>query len=826
MSKNSSDFVLSAECLHGSPVRCVCALDDQGNRLVTGGQDSLAKVWERVDGGVDSSDFFEVKRVLRGANHWVVCVCAVSAGSAPQLCPLGGIVTGSLDKMVRIYGEDGDSPVSVLSGHEGGVISLGWTACGKLLSGSWDGTCKIWDMKSAKECACVATLSGHFNGVCVLGLPNGYIATGSTGHQDGNKIVDCEIRIWDASGSLIRTCKDHDGPVRSLSLVPDLGFVSSSNDGTLRLWSFDGDALIIMAHPNRGDGGGKGDVAGPFILSVCTLPDGNVVSIDETGSCILWKSNIAAQTLQHPEGLWCVAALPNGDFATACQDHVVRIWTKERSRAAPEDVILWFHEAVKAAQDTQKHGPSDVDIMKLPDWNQRVSQIGKSEGQVQMFRKDMKAIAAQWSVAAATWVEIGEVTGSRDSGTINNVRYDHVFPIELEANDGTVRNLKIGYNNGDNPFTTAQAFIDEYMLPQSYLNQVADYVVQRSGQQPTILGTAGHESGSGDVNHRTTFTGVGDPSGFATAGKINGTRCPDVVQHNVNSRPSTTSQHFPCRIGSLGFFEVGSIDRIVLKIEEFANSNISLLSSDQKRELKVLEVTIKETSRYHVSEVTDAQIGLLSHLITSWPPNRVFCCIDMCRLAVLHPDVAKRFESCREGRTIIESATKHVLDLPDELSVVLCTLRLFCNIFKARATRKLACSEIPAMLNAASSIGAVLSTNKNICLAQSTLAAYAAASFSDSACDALISGDASAVASQLAAFISDILVSFNLAEQPEPYYRVLVAAGTLLSAPEKAQKISKEVFSALDILSHLNAALKSDDKRVCACAQELINTFS
>ncbi len=820
MSKNSSDFVLSAECLHGSPVRCVCALDDQGNRLVTGGQDSLAKVWERVDGGLDCSDFFEVKRVLSGANHWVVSACAVGAGSVSPLCPLGRIVTGSLDKMVRIYGEEGDSPVSVLSGHEGGVISLGWTTCGRLLSGSWDGTCKIWDVKSGKGGVCVATLSGHFNGVCVLGLPNGYIATGSTGRQDGSSIVDCDIRIWDASGSLIRTSKDHNGPVRSLGLVTDVGFVSGSNDGTLRLWSFDGDALQIMPHPNRGDGGGKGSV-GPFILSVCTLPGGDVVSVDETGACIVWKSNTAAQILQHPEGLWCVAALPNGDFATACQDHVVRIWSEEPSRAAPGDVIVGFAEAVKAAQDTQKHGPSDVDIMKLPDWNQRVSQVGKSEGQVQMFRKDMTAIAAQWSVAASTWVEIGEVTGSRDSGTINNVRYDHVFPIELEANDGTVRNLKIGYNDGDNPFTTAQTFIDQYMLPQSYLSQVAEYVMQRAGQQPTVIGTAGPESGGGGNHH--TFTGVGDPSGFATSGNAGGASRPNIPQHGVDLPPSR-SQHFPCTIGFFGFFEAGSIDRIVSKIEEFANGNAALLPTNKKEELKVLKDTIKETSRYHVSEVTDVQIELLSHLMT-WPSDRVFCCIDMCRLAVLHPDAAKRFATGPEGRTIIQSAAQHVLDLPDELSVVLCTLRLFCNIFKSRATRKLAYSEIPLMLNAASSVGAVLCTNKNICLAQSTLAAYASAALSDSTCDILISEDAAA-ASQLASFLSYILSSFNLAEQPEPYYRTLVAAGTLLSAPGKSQTMAKEVFLAFDVISHFNAALKSDDKRVCSCAQDLVNTLS
>lgn len=93
------------------------------------------------------------------------------------------------------------------------------------------------------------------------------------------------------------------------------------------------------------------------------------------------------------------------------------------------------------------------------------------------------AIAAQWSAASGTWVEIGEVTGASNAGTINGKAYDHVFPIELEQPGGAgVQQLQIGYNNGDNPFQAAQTFIDEHMLPQRYLAQIADYITERARQ--------------------------------------------------------------------------------------------------------------------------------------------------------------------------------------------------------------------------------------------------------------------------------------------------------------------------------------------------------
>jgi len=55
----------------------------------------------------------------------------------------------------------------------------------------------------------------------------------------------------------------------------------------------------------------------------------------------------------------------------------------------------------------------------LPDWLDRGSRPGKREGMVQMFKKEGKAIAAQWSQDSGTWIEIGEVMGSTNAGTID-----------------------------------------------------------------------------------------------------------------------------------------------------------------------------------------------------------------------------------------------------------------------------------------------------------------------------------------------------------------------------------------------------------------------
>ncbi len=60
--------------------------------------------------------------------------------------PSGGFATGCLDKAVRLYAVDVSSSGAVrvelkgeLSGHTMGVISLGFTSAGDLISGGWEG---------------------------------------------------------------------------------------------------------------------------------------------------------------------------------------------------------------------------------------------------------------------------------------------------------------------------------------------------------------------------------------------------------------------------------------------------------------------------------------------------------------------------------------------------------------------------------------------------------------------------------------------------------------------------------------------------------------
>jgi phospholipase A-2-activating protein len=164
-----------------------------------------------------------------------------------------------MDTKIRIFTDEGN-PVGTLEGHSKGVISFSWTTTGLLISGSWDGTAKVWNLETN---SCVQTLEPHENGVHVLGLENGLIATTSTGESVDGKPANFKLRIWDpATGRLVGSpiC-DHAGSIRSITALRGVGgFATGANDGTVALRSVDGEVLGTVFHAAQEDG------SAPFIL--------------------------------------------------------------------------------------------------------------------------------------------------------------------------------------------------------------------------------------------------------------------------------------------------------------------------------------------------------------------------------------------------------------------------------------------------------------------------------------------------------------------------------------------------------------------------------
>lgn len=283
-----------------------------------------------------------------------------------------------MDNCIRVFDVNGNI-LSTYEGHTKGVISLSWTHDNFLLSGSWDGTAKLWDLESSQ---CIQTLGTHENGVHAIGLPDGRIATVSTGESVNERPANFQLRFWDpSSGKQIGGCiKDHTGSIRSICPT-SLGFATSSNDGTVLLRTPAGDPIGQIFHPPQ-----EGEGSLPFVLDCTALQaasgDEYIVSCGEDGSVIL--STVAGdliQSIPHPSSTWTVLPLPCGDFVTGCHDGSIRVFSCDTQKnETPEAIALQssFEMFVAESIQRKKKGPDAAEIAKYAKWEDRGRNPGKN----------------------------------------------------------------------------------------------------------------------------------------------------------------------------------------------------------------------------------------------------------------------------------------------------------------------------------------------------------------------------------------------------------------------------------------------------------------
>jgi hypothetical protein len=148
--------------------------------------------------------------------------------------------------------------------HPGGAPqALAALSDGRMVSGSFDWTLRVWDVESGHA---LQTLQGHsdwVNAVAVL---------------DSRRVVsaseDKTLRVWDVeSGQTLQTLEGHSDRVRAVAVLDGRRVVSGSYDGTLRVWdvasgevehlfTLDVPVTVVAVIPDRriivaGDGSGR-----------------------------------------------------------------------------------------------------------------------------------------------------------------------------------------------------------------------------------------------------------------------------------------------------------------------------------------------------------------------------------------------------------------------------------------------------------------------------------------------------------------------------------------------------------------------------------------
>ncbi|CAE7210708.1 lub1 [Symbiodinium microadriaticum] len=456
--RGDGDLLLSAEFRAEGEVRCVAALE--GGSVAFAGMDNLVHLWDAANGvrvlsghqrraGVDG-----VLALCRGDDS----VDLVSAGRD------GSIIlwrNGEAVETLKGHGEN-------IQGTNVHVVSaLGRTSDGRLISGGWDKTVRVW-----KKDQLPAIMTGHDIAInAVAGLDTGDVASGSG---------DQTIGIW-RDGRKLRSIPAKQ-VVRALCACGGTLLAAAGNDGVVRLW----DAATGQAVAER-------QVAESYVLSLSRRESGELAAGTSNGQVFILahegRSLCQKESFQVCGEVYGLSFLSNGDLAVACGDCSCTIWTRSPSRAAPQADREDF--GARAAALTATRAPAmptpgpgggcsgSFDFTFPVDFGSQKFSLSWNRGE------EPKAVAERFIRENQldrrhTGDVVAFVMQAMQQGGQNGPSAPKDFNFPVEVADG--RRLTISWNRGDNPQQVALDFAKQHGgIGAAELPDIAHFVQQASG---------------------------------------------------------------------------------------------------------------------------------------------------------------------------------------------------------------------------------------------------------------------------------------------------------------------------------------------------------
>lgn len=244
----------------------------------------------------------------------------------------------------------GGSLIRTLEGHLLGVSAVAVVDDRRAISGSNDGTLRVWDLETGET----LRILGHVGWVYAVAVVDGRRAisgsddgglqvcdleTGETLHLEGHwdrvnavAVVDTRqvvsgsddgsLRVWDLkTGETLRILEGHSGGVNAVAVVDGRRAISGSNDRTLRVWDLEtGDTLrILEGHSGR--------------VTVVALVDGRRAVSSSTDRMLrVWdlETGEALRTFQgHCAEVSAVAVLDGRWVVSGSADWTLQVWDLE-----------------------------------------------------------------------------------------------------------------------------------------------------------------------------------------------------------------------------------------------------------------------------------------------------------------------------------------------------------------------------------------------------------------------------------------------------------------------------------------------------------------
>ncbi|KAJ4392790.1 WD repeat protein Lub1 [Didymella pomorum] len=726
--------------------------------IVSASRDATVRLWKLESTTPPTYDSTIVK------THGKEFVNSLAIVPPSSQYPEGLIASGGKDQIIDVR-QPGrsieDNADALLIGHGNNVSALDVSQDGRyIVSGGWDLEARLWEVGKWGESI---KLGEHGAAVwAVLAYDSNTIITGC---------ADKQIRFFNLSGKQTGSIQAPE-VVRALCRLPanhpsGAQFASAGNDAIIRLWTLQGKQIAeLHGHEN-------------FIYSLAARPDGALVSAGEDRTVRVWQNNECVQTITHPAiSVWSVSVCQeNGDIVSGASDKLVRVFTRDQKRQAASTEIEQFNEDVKGSSIPQQT-VGNINKEQLPGPEFLTQRSGTKEGQVQMISEANGNVSAyQWSMAANQWVNIGTVVDSAGSGgrkiSHNGKEYDYVFDVDIEEGKPP---LKLPYNLNQNHYEVARKFIEDNELPLTYLDQVANFIVQN-----TQGATLGQSSGQG-----------ADPWGSES-------RYRPGDANEVRSQPPPTPAA-PKILPQKDYLPIatGNYDVIFKKLQEFnqtlvdeGDKGVSLNPSDMEQ----LEKTVGALKKGVGKNVQLAGLDLLVKAATEWPTEKRLPALDLIRLALIFEEPAAYLVSPEQNlvKGLVESGV-FAADSPPNNTMM--AVRIVSNLLQTDKGRLLASTEFDSIHQLVAPTF-LTASNRNLTIALTTMYInYSVLLTSENNADRALS------------LLDDLGKILNSATDSEAVYRALVATGTLLSLGPDFCEAGRDILQIGDAVTHAEGKVK------------------
>lgn len=402
---------------HKSWLHCVAFAPDN-RTFATGSADRTVRLWDTATGRY-LHEFTSSRQVLGAVRAVAFHPPAEStAGRHGDAAAANVFYTGGADKRVLAWDARTGRIAARFVGHAAGVYAVAAHPLIEhvLVSGSADGTLRVWDARAAADGACGADGEGGYGARCVHVMRGHAAAVNSvvvraTEPQVVSGSDDATVRLWDlASGAPVRTLTRHRRAVRAV-----LDYVDDADDeGENEADGGDGGgggggadtrhggasvALAPAAHDdNRHDGGGGDEDEGEEERAY-------VVSAGADG-CKWWR--LPRAELAHE------LAPPSSSLSSSVSSH------------GADDALVHCcavnGDGIAALGDA--HGYVAFYDFKRRRWVNRVRAHGDGAAATRSMSSSL-AVAAAATVGATPAPAVSPVMSSAAATTVSCAAFDH-----------------------------------------------------------------------------------------------------------------------------------------------------------------------------------------------------------------------------------------------------------------------------------------------------------------------------------------------------------------------------------------------------------------